>query len=114
MIDAKGKVTGGILCETAHPIGVMVGRAAQVEAIPFARFESLISQQDFDFTFVNQHQVMTGAVIFPKALSITQLGLIFLKKNKFLADCAKRKSIAHTSQNSDALQTLSLRVTSPV
>lgn len=106
ILDAKGKVTGGILYEMAHTIGDFVGLPVRVDAMPFPRFESLIAQQNFDFTFVNQHQVLPGGTRFPKMVITTQLGLIHLKKNASFADCTKMKSVAHTSQNSDALRAL--------
>jgi hypothetical protein len=106
MINAQGKVTGGILYEMAHTIGDFVGLPVKVDAMPFPRFESLISQQSFDFTFVNQHQVLPGGTRFPRTVITTQLGLIYLKKKAAFADCTKIKSVAHTSQNSDALRTL--------
>jgi hypothetical protein len=106
MIDTNGKVTGGILYEMAHTIGEFVGLPVQVDAMPFPRFESLIGQQKFDFTFVNQHQALPGGTRFPKMVITTQLGLIHLKKNAGFADCTKIKSVAHTSQNSDALRAL--------
>jgi hypothetical protein len=106
MIDAKGKVTGGILYEMAQTIGEFVGLPVLVEAMPFPRFESLITQQKFDFTFVNQHQVLPGGTRFPKMVITTQLGLIYSKKNAAFADCTKIKSVAHTSQNSDALRAI--------
>ncbi len=106
LMDAKGKVTGGILYEMAHTIGDFVGLPVRVDAMAFPRFESLISQQNFDFTFVNQHQVLSGGMRFPRMIITTQLGLIYLKKNASLADCTKMKSVAHTNQNSDALRAL--------
>jgi hypothetical protein len=104
LVDAKGKVTGGILYEMAHTISDFVGLPVKVDAMPFPRFESLITQQNFDFTFVNQHQILPGGARFPKMVSEIQLGLIYLKKNKVFADCTKIKSVAHTSQNSDAMR----------
>ncbi|HET9237022.1 MAG TPA: hypothetical protein VFO10_07220 [Oligoflexus sp.] len=106
LVDAKGKVTGGILYEMAHTIGDFVGLPVKVEAMPFPRFESLIAEQNFDFTFVNQHQVLPGGTRFPKMVIETQLGLIYLKKNTAFSDCKKIKSVAHTSQNSDALRAI--------